>query len=172
MTGSGFPPDPELDVVTSAFIAAGASFVVIGGFAVIAHRYVRATEDVDLMIPEDATNDQLCIAALHSLDARAYPSRDPLAEDALKGRHHLRALTSAGLVDLLREGESPLDFGTVASAALAADLGAGEFRIAGLHTVVALKQIADRPRDRNDLAELERIHGKLPAALPDLDAET
>ncbi len=43
--------------------------MVIGGFAVIAHDYVRATEDVDLLIPEDEANDQRCEHALSSLEA-------------------------------------------------------------------------------------------------------
>jgi hypothetical protein len=41
------PRDPELDVAAGAMVAAGAHFVVIGGFAVIANRFVRATDDVD-----------------------------------------------------------------------------------------------------------------------------
>jgi hypothetical protein len=37
--------EPELDVAVAAMVAEGARFVVIGGFAVIANRFVRATED-------------------------------------------------------------------------------------------------------------------------------
>jgi hypothetical protein len=35
------PRDPELDVAAGAMVRAGARFVVIGGFAVIANRFVR-----------------------------------------------------------------------------------------------------------------------------------
>lgn len=63
-------PDPELDAITRALLRAGARFVVIGGFAVIAHRYVRATEDVDLLVPaEDDDNDRHLEQALGGLDA-------------------------------------------------------------------------------------------------------
>ena len=51
-----------------------------------------------------------------------------------------------------------------------ADYGGVEFRVAGLSSIVAFKRLAGRPRDRNDLAELEEIHGELPIEpLPGLD---
>ncbi len=34
--------------------------------------------------------------------------------------------------------------------------------IASLSSIVGFKRLADRPRDRNDLAALEEIHGELP----------
>jgi hypothetical protein len=37
--------DPELDVAVAALVAEQARFVVVGGFAVIANRFVPATED-------------------------------------------------------------------------------------------------------------------------------
>ncbi len=57
------PRDPELDVAAAAMVAAGARFVVIGGFAVIANRFVRATEDVDFLVPDDPANDHRVLAA-------------------------------------------------------------------------------------------------------------
>jgi hypothetical protein len=50
--------EPELDVAVAAMVAEGARFVVIGGFAVIANRFVRATEDIDFLVPDDSENDQ------------------------------------------------------------------------------------------------------------------
>jgi len=41
--------DPELDVAVAAMVAENARFVVIGGFAVIANRFIRATEDIDFL---------------------------------------------------------------------------------------------------------------------------
>ena len=163
-------PDPELDAITAAFLSAGAEFVVIGGFAVIAHDYVRATEDVDLLIPADDENDGRCKSALTALGAvwadggEAFESRD------LIGRPHSRLLTRRGLVDLVREGAPPLDFATVAAGAERAELGAGEFMIAGLASIVSFKRLAGRPRDRLDLEELRARHGELPVErLPGLD---
>jgi len=145
--------------------------VVIGGFAVIAHDYVRATEDVDLLIPADGANDDRLKTALETLGAVwADGGGGALESRELTGRAHSRLLTQRGLVDLIREGEPPLDFATVAAGAERAELGAGEFLVAGLKSIVSFKRLADRPRDRLDLEELRARHGELPfEALPGLD---
>lgn len=163
-------PAPDLDGVTAAFIATGARFVVVGGFAVIANRYVRATEDVDLLIPDELANDERCAAALGDLAAHRTRDGRPADLTLLAGSPHLRVRTRAGLVDLIREGEPPLDYATAARHALRADLGRGPVLVAGLPTVVAMKRLADRPQDRNDLLALEAEHGDLPLlAVPGLD---
>jgi Nucleotidyl transferase AbiEii toxin, Type IV TA system len=78
--------EPELDVAVAAMIAAKARFVVVGGFAVIANRFVRATEDIDFLAPEDAANDQRILAALISLDAVRFRDDEPLHEEHLIGQ--------------------------------------------------------------------------------------
>lgn len=164
------PPPPDLGAVTAALLGGGARFVIIGGFAVIANRYVRATEDVDLLVPDDPDNDRAIVAALAPLAAHRASDERPLDEAILTGAPHLRLTTSAGLIDLLREGPAPLDFATVTSHALTADLGAGPFPVAGLRSLVAFKRLADRPQDRNDLLALEAEHGALPIdPVPGLD---
>lgn len=164
-------PDPELDAITRALLRTGARFVVIGGFAVIAHQYVRATQDVDLLVPaEDDDNDRLLEQALSGLNAVWAHDGSPLQGRALTGREHARLLTSHGLVDILREGAPPLDFATVAAGAEQADLGDGRFLIAGLRSLVSFKRLAGRPRDRLDLEELRALHGELPIeSVPGLD---
>ena len=146
--------------------------MVIGGFAVIAHDYVRATEDVDLLIPADEANDARLKRALTALGAVWADSGASLAARDLTGRPHSRLLTRSGLIDLLREGDPPLDFATVAAGAERAELGAGEFLIAGLKSIVSFKRLADRPRDRLDLEELRARHGELPLErLPGVDED-
>jgi hypothetical protein len=164
--------DPDLRTATAALLTANARFVVIGGFAVIAHDYVRATEDIDLLIPLDADNDVALDNALTSLNAR-WVNGDPFGPGALGEREHARLQTDAGQIDLLREGAPPLDFESVSTGSLQADLGDGQFLVAGLESLVAFKRLAGRPRDRNDLAELEERHGPLPRVhVPGLDDVT
>jgi hypothetical protein len=165
------PLDPDLAAVTAALLDAGARFVVIGGFAVIANDYVRATEDVDFLIPDDAGNDRALDVALAALDAHWVAPERRFAAGDLAEREHSRLWTRAGLVDLLREGAPPLDFATVRDNALEADLGAGRFHVASLASLVAFKRLAGRPRDKADLDELREIHGELPIdPLPGLDS--
>lgn len=161
---------PDLAAVTSQFLEVRARFVVVGGFAVIGNRHVRATKDVDLMIPDSESNDQQCTVALQGLAGRRARDDVPITNGMLSDVDHLRALTRSGLVDLIREGESPLDFESIARNAHRADLGAGEFLVAGLAAVVGLKRLAGRPIDRQDLLALEAEHGELPILeIPGLD---
>ncbi len=163
------PLEPDLRAVTGAFVVAAARFVVIGGFAVVAHRHIRATEDVDLLVPDDSDNDERCLNALRALGAHRLGSDRELAAMDLESRAHLRVASRGGLIDLLREGESPLDFESASADALSADLGDGGFLVAGLATIVALKRLAGRPRDRQDLEALAEEHGPLPMlALPEV----
>lgn len=143
-------------------VGEGARFVVIGGFAVIANRFVRATEDVDLLVPDDVDNDRRIVAALQRLEGRRLRDLEEVRDDHLIGVEHLRALTDAGIVDVLRGGAPPLDYETVEHRAMRADYGDVEFRVAGLSSIVGFKRLANRARDRNDLLGLAEIHGDLP----------
>ncbi len=166
------PADPDLRAATAALTGAGARFVIIGGFAVVAHQYVRATEDVDLLIPADSANDARLDVALLSLGA-SWDETTEFTAGQLAGREHSRLRTRAGRLDLLREGAPPLDFGSVAGSAIEVDLGDGPFLVAGLESLVAFKRLAGRPRDRSDLAELELLHGPLPIVhVPGLDDQS
>lgn len=167
----GSPLDPKLDVAAAAMVDAGARFVVIGGFAVIANRFVRATEDVDFLVPDDADNDNRVLAALRALDAVRQRDEVPVRDEHLLGQTHLRVITSAGVIDVMRGGLPPLDFDTVVSEAMLADYDGLEFPIAGLRSVVGFKRLAGRPQDRQDLERLEEIHGELPEEpIPGLDS--
>ena len=154
--------DPELDVAATSMVAESARFVVVGGFAVIANRFVRATEDIDFLVPDSAENDRRVLAALRKLGGVRLRDEAHLRDEHLIGQAHLRAKTDAGIIDILRGGLPPLDYETVEKHAIPADYGGVEFLLAGLSSIVGFKRLADRPRDRNDLIGLAEIHGELP----------
>jgi Nucleotidyl transferase AbiEii toxin, Type IV TA system len=162
--------DPELDVAVAAMVAEDARFVIVGGFSVIANRYVRATEDIDFLVPDDSDNDRRVLAALLKLNGVRLRDDAPLREEHLLDQTHLRAKTRAGVIDIMRGGLPPLDYETVeARSTRAADDGF-EFLVAGLSSIVGFKRLAGRPRDRNDLIGLAEIHGELPIeSIPGLD---
>jgi hypothetical protein len=166
--------DPELDVAARAMVAEHARFVVVGGFAVIANRFVRATEDIDFLVPdEDDDNDRRVLAALSKLEGVRLRDGVPLCEEHLIGKTHLRAGTSAGVIDIMRGGLPPLDYETVEERAMPAEYAGSEFLVAGLASIVGFKRLAGRPRDRNDLIGLEEVHGELPLEpIPGLDIDT
>ncbi len=162
--------DPELDVAVAAMIAEDARFVIIGGFAVIANRFVRATEDIDFLAPDDVDNDRRVLAALVKLDAVRFRDDAPLVDEHLVGQTHLRTKTRAGVIDILRGGLPPLDYDTVEERAMRAGGDAAEFLVAGLSSIVGFKRLAGRPRDHNDLLGLAEVHGELPVEpIPGLD---
>lgn len=165
------PGSPDLPGVVAAFTRLGAQHVVIGGFAVIANRHVRATEDVDLLIPEDAANHARVHGALRDLDARLLLDGSVVTVELVAARAHLRLdCAEHGILDLLKEGEPPLDYASVSAGAIDATVQGVPMRFAGLASLVAFKRLAGRPRDRSDLEELERIHGPLPLLpIPGLD---
>jgi hypothetical protein len=163
--------DPELDVAVAAMSEAGARFVVVGGFSVIANRFIRATEDVDFLVPDDVANDRRVLTALLQLDGVRLRDEAALCEDHLLGQAHLRAKTRAGVIDILRGGLPPLDYETVERRAMRAEDDGVEFLVAGLSSIVGFKRLAGRPRDRNDLLGLAEIHGELPfEPIPGLDS--
>jgi len=65
-----------------------ARFVVVGGFSVIANRFVRATEDVDFLVPDDEDNDRCVLAALRRLEGVRYRDDEPLRNEHLIGQTH------------------------------------------------------------------------------------
>jgi hypothetical protein len=161
---------PDLPRVVAAFNAERARHVVIGGFAVVAHQYVRATEDVDLLVPDEPANDERVVAALARLGARMRDGRAIEPSDVAT-REHLRVDSDAGIVDLLRAGVAPLDFDSVDADAIEAVVDDVPIRVCGLASLVAFKRLANRSRDRLDLEELEARYGRpLPRLhLPGLD---
>lgn len=163
---------PDLPGVVAALSARGARHVVIGGFAVIAHQFIRATEDVDVLVPDDPDNDARLALALEDLGARL-PGGEPATVEWLGEHDHARLESAAhGLVDVVREGVAPLDFASVQAGAVEGEVQGVAIRVAGLASLVALKRLAGRPRDRLDLEELAARHGELPiVAVPGLDPE-
>jgi hypothetical protein len=158
-------PDPV--GLARALNHARARYLVIGGFAVIAHQYVRATEDTDLLVPADAANVAPLRSAFAQLDARVRSTGEPPSEAELADAAHLRLDTTAGTVDLVREGDPPLDFRSGFEDRLEVELDGVQIPVAGLALLTMLKRLANRPQDRVDLEELARLHGPLPDWRPE-----
>lgn len=143
--------------------------VVIGGWAVISHGYVRLTRDIDLLVPDRPEVHDQAAALMASLHARG-PTGVPIEEDDRIPESGWQLQTDHGRIDWLLEGLPPLDFDTVFERSAAAEMDGTPFRYAGLATIVAFKRLAGRPQDLQDLKELEAIHGPLPIEpVPGLD---
>jgi hypothetical protein len=168
------PPDelsgPDLNGVVADANAVGLSYVVIGGFSVIANGYLRATNDSDLLVPDGPETDDAISRFLDRAGATRLYDGKKLTRQEIADAHHLRINSRHGIVDIMRGGLPPLDFDTVAQHALLIDVGGQQAPVANLRSIVGFKRLAGRPRDRNDLAELEAFHGSLPIdPIPSVD---
>lgn len=144
--------------------------VVIGGWAVITHGYVRYTRDIDVLIPDSADARTRAALAMSSVHAHRLGGERIQADSELPAQGW-QLETDHGRIDLLLEGEPPLDFASVSSSAIRTQMGELSLQVADLPHLVAFKRLAGRPHDRVDLDELASINGgELPIlALPGID---
>lgn len=162
---------PDLDGVVADANAVELPYVVIGGFSVIAHGYLRATKDSDLLVPDGPEADQAILRFLGRTHATRLRDGKVLTAEDVSGAHHLRMNSRHGIIDLMRGGLPPLDYETVAEGAVEVDVGGASAPFASLRSIVGFKRLADRGQDRLDLEALERVNGELPIdPIPGLDS--
>jgi hypothetical protein len=164
------PTGPDLSGVVADANAVGLDYVVIGGFSVIFHGYIRATKDSDLLVPDGDEVDAAILRFLERVDGRRLRDDKVLTAEDVAGAQHLRIHCRHGIIDIMRGGLPPLDYDTVAAGAIQADLGGQPGPVADLPAVVGFKRLAGRPQDQMDLTELEALYGPLPTdPIPGLD---
>jgi hypothetical protein len=159
------PSGPDLNGVVADANAVGLPYVVVGTFAVIAHGFLRATKDTDLLVAGGEEADAAVLRFLKRIEATRLADNGELSEGE-EGAEHLRVRSRRGIVDILRGGFLQLAYETIAEDAVEVDVGGERTRIASLRGIVALKRFADRSQDRVDLEKLERVHGELPVIAP------
>jgi hypothetical protein len=71
---TGLSPLPKVCALLNRH---GAKYVIVGAQAGILHGYIRTTEDVDILIPEEPANHRLVIAALAELEDHAAAELTP-----------------------------------------------------------------------------------------------
>lgn len=141
--------------------AAGIEHVIIGGVAVNLLGYIRATADADVLVPDSRENAQRIRDLLDRVGATR-PGGGEFFDAQFRGGAHIRAVTPLGTIDFIAEGESPITYAEVRSAASADAIGEVTVALVSVSHLAYLKRLADRPKDREDLAVLQRIHGPIP----------
>src|SRR5512139_4094919 len=101
----------SVEAITRALNEAGVPFIVVGGLAVNAHGYGRATQDIDLVISLDPAAVRRAFQALASL---GYGPRVPVtAEGFADPAQRARWMTEKGMTVLNfhsdRHRETPVD---------------------------------------------------------------
>lgn len=164
------PSGPDLAGVVADARAAGLEHVVIGGFGVIYHGYVRATKDSDLLVPDGPEADAAIVRFASRIEGRRLRDDKVLTSEDIADVQHVRLTGRRGIVDIMRGGLPPLDYVTVAARAEQVEWQGTTVRIAALPSIVGFKRLAGRPQDALDLDELRAIYGELPVEpIPGLD---
>lgn len=161
----------SFEALVRALNEAQVPFIVVGGLAVNAHGYGRATWDVDLVIRLQPEPIRKAFRALGSL---GYRPRVPVtAEGFSDPEQRARWITEKGMAVLNFHSDGhretpvdvfvtePFDFDTEYRQALLEDVAPGvTVRILRLAALVKLKREAGRPQDLADIAELGLLHGE------------
>jgi hypothetical protein len=149
------------------------AFVLIGGFAVTLHGYVRTTKDVDIVPNAEPANMSKLWDALSTLDA--YPAEHgefkplelpvPFTREAfVSGGGNWIVYTTLGRVDVMSYVESAdgeMTYDELRGNAVRVDLGEVGFPIwiASSADLIAMKEHANRDIDRIDVTALRMAQG-------------
>lgn len=146
-------------------------YVIIGGFAVIAHGFLRFTKDLDVC-PDPALENLTRLAAMlaelgaqHAGLGDFGPEElpfDPTDPSQLAEGGNFRLETPLGDLDIMQwipgvPGE--LAFDHLARDAITASVHGVPVTVCSLGDLRAMKRAADRPQDRIDLECLSIAHG-------------
>lgn len=135
-------------------------YVTIGAFAVIAHGYVRATADIDLVARQDRDNLERLAAAFGELNARLRGvdadllGIDPTDPDVLANGASFTLDTDAGPVDYLNDVPGAGDYEDLRERAVEARAAGVVVRVVGLDDLIRMKRASGRPQDLRDIANL------------------
>jgi len=136
-------------------------FVVVGGFAAVAHGVTQLTQDIDIccrMTPDNLMRLQDALSDLHPVH-RMPPERPSLRltpETAAEFRN-LYLETDWGQLDCLGEILSVGGYDAVRAQSVEIELPGGSCRILAIDALVRAKQALGRDKDRETILQLRAI---------------
>jgi Nucleotidyl transferase AbiEii toxin, Type IV TA system len=154
----GSMPDLDPEPLLRHLVKAGVDFLVIGGVAVAAQGYGRATKDLDIVYATNAANLERLGEVLVGLGARLRGIGEdvPFVPDArtLKRTSILTLDTPLGGIDLLVDPDGADRYEAMRERADVIDLDGVEFRVVALEDLLSMKRAAGRPQDVADVDAL------------------
>ncbi len=154
--------------IIRALNEAHVDYLIAGGLAVVAHGYVRFTKDVDVVLRLEPANTLRALAALKTLGYQPMVTAVKMEDLADPEQRKTWVEEKGATVFTLYSDEhrltpidvfieEPFDFTRAARDAYRGQLGELAVPFVSLPDLIAMKRRADRPIDRADLVELERI---------------
>ncbi len=150
----------NLAELTRRLIDARVEFVLVGGFAAIAHGVLRTTRDVDVCCrfsEENLMRIQQAVADLHPVHN---PRRDlPLALTPAQcaSLKNLYLKTDLGILDCLGEIKAVGGYDEVLKRSVELELPIGKCRVIDLDTLIVAKEAINRDHDRITVKDLKEI---------------
>lgn len=145
-------------------VSAQIRFVLVGGLAVNAWGYLRATQDVDVVPDPDPENLARLDALLQELEGKVDVGGRLLASDSiaafLKTGDRTLVRTSLGQVDVLQGLPQIPPYAELEKEATDVDLDGLTVRICSLEHLLEMKRASKRSRDQEDLEVLEATQGE------------
>lgn len=142
-------------------VDAGIDFVVIGGFAAIAHGSVQVTRDLDICYSAKASNLDALGRGLVALGARLRGVDEdvPFVPDGatLRRTSMLTLETEEGPLDILTEPAGAPGYDVLSKRAIEVPVAGVVVRVAALEDLLAMKRASGRPKDLLAVEELEAI---------------
>lgn len=140
-------------------VAAEIRFVLVGGLAVNAWGYIRATRDVDIVPDPSPANLERLDTLLAGIGGRVDVDGRLLDPNAispfLRAGDRTLVVTNLGRVDILQGLPQIPSFAVLDAEASDVDVDGLTVRVCSLDHLLAMKRASERPRDRDDLEALE-----------------
>jgi predicted nucleotidyltransferase len=140
-------------------VEAEVRFVLVGGLAVNAWGYLRATRDVDVVPDPDQGNLERLDALLRELGGKVDAGGRLLDSDAistfLRTGDRTLVRTELGQVDVLQGLPQVPRFDELEKEAQSVDVEGLAVRVCSLEHLLEMKRASDRPRDHEDIEALE-----------------
>lgn len=172
----------SLEALNKAFIESGSRFIAVGGLAVVAHGFLRATQDTDIVVEFLPENIERAFSALESLGYKPTVPITAAAFASQENRHNWTTQKNRTVLlfwsDQHRDTpvdrfiDLPFDFVNEWEIAYRQSLGSSsdEIRFASIATLISMKEKAGRPQDLVDIEHLkwiqkeeENIHERRPS---------
>jgi predicted nucleotidyltransferase len=138
----------------------GVDFILIGGYAVNIHGFIRATKDVDAVPAPDTPNLERLLIALKAVEATMEPTDIPEHGEALSAEWLAQGgnfifKTSLGRLDVLQFISGPdLTYEDLVASAESADFDGLPIKVCSYEDLVTMKEAAGRDQDSVDLERL------------------
>jgi len=159
-------PEPlRLRQLLERLIESEIRFVLVGGLAVNAWGYIRATRDIDLVPDPSWENLERLDLLLKELGGKVEVDDRLLDSSAispfLRTGDRTLVVTDLGRVDILQGLPQVPAFAALEGEATNVDMDGLVVRVCSLEHLLEMKRASERPRDRDDLDALEDAQGEV-----------